>query len=142
MTQEQPQRPAAVGSALKLIYATLVLGFVRDFWEVARLSESIPLGRLIFVQAFVFAFILFFTWKIGKGRNWARLTFAIMFLAGLPLAVTPLWQSLMAAPVSGILGLVQVLMQLAAVVFLYQKASSEWFRQMKVMKRTVLPVQT
>ena len=43
-------------------------------------------------------------------------------------------QSLTHEPISGVLGLVQILMQVTVLVFLFQSGSSVWFKAMKKLK--------
>jgi Ni/Fe-hydrogenase subunit HybB-like protein len=64
---------------------------------------------------------------ISKRRNWARITFTVLFAIGLPLVLLGLPRSLSVAPFSAALSLVQFGMQVAALVLLYQRQSSDWF---------------
>jgi hypothetical protein len=47
--------------------------------------------------------------------------------------VLPLLKSLAASPFSGLLGIAQTVIQIVALIFLFQKRSSDWFREMKGM---------
>ena len=101
-----------------------------------ELSRQAEVMFPVFVPLFIMFFVLGITWlfifiMIGKGRNWARITFLVLFIIGIPFSVLPLMQSLAANPISGLLGIVQTIIQIVAIVFLFQKPSSEWFRKMK-----------
>ena len=100
---------------------------VRDAIGYAESS----VGFAMFITFVVLAIMWFFIYMIGKGRNWARITFLVLFIIGIPFAIMPLLQSLAANPISGFLGLAQTVIQIVALVFLFQKASTDWFRQMK-----------
>ena len=131
MNRAQSNRPGKVGQAVILLYATLAVGVVRMIVEGARLSAGSSVGFVMLNTVAVFAIIWFLIHKIGKGRNWARITFTVLFLIGVPFSVLPLVQSVAASPVSGMLGIAQAVIQAIALVLLFQKPSSHWFSEMK-----------
>ena len=130
--RHQESRPPRVSTAVTLLYLTLGMGIIRSFLEVPRLLQVAPpgfgLGFFLFVIIFTMAFLVFLTVMIGKGRNWARITYLVLTIVGLPLSVLPLYQSLTKTPISGIIGTAQLVLQTIALIFLFQRASSEWFR--------------
>jgi len=131
MNPSHPSRPAKVGQAVTLLYATLGIGFFRNILEVARRSQDTSAGFVMSVILFTLGVSWFFIYMIGKGKNWARITLLVLFVIGLPFALGPLLQSLTAAPVSGLLGIAQAGMQILALAFLFQKPSSDWFKEKK-----------
>jgi cytochrome bd-type quinol oxidase subunit 1 len=64
---------------------------------------------------------------ISKRRNWARITYTVLFAIGIPFTLFGLARSLSAAQLTGVVGLIQFGMQVAALVLLYQRQSSDWF---------------
>jgi hypothetical protein len=128
----QASCPEKVGTAVKLLYATLGIGVLRSIMEASRHAQKASLGFVIFVSVFVLGITCLFIYKIGRGRNWARITFLVLFIIGLPFSILPLLKSLAANPVSGLLGIAQIAIQLIALVFLFQKTSSYWFKEMKL----------
>jgi len=66
--------------------------------------------------------------KMDRGRNWARITFLVLFLLGTPLSIQPLIHSLSYSPVSGVLGLAQAALQVVSLVMLFGRAARPWFR--------------
>jgi len=132
-TTSGPERTIKVDTAVKLLYATLGIGIIRSIIEVPRHAAS-SVGFVLFIMFSVFGLMWFLIYMIGKGRNWARITFLIMFILGVPLSILPMIQSLTHDPVSGILGLVQAAMQIIAIVLLFQGASSAWFKVIKQSK--------
>ena len=130
-------RPDRVNTAIKLLYSSLGVGVVRSLLEApALIKQGASLGFVVFVSVFVLAFLSFFIHKIGKGRNWARITFLVMFILGIPISISPMIQSLMNNPVSGMLGLAQLVVQIIAIVFLFQKTASNWFKTIKKNKKS------
>ena len=134
MTQasvEQSSRPAIVSNAVKLLYATLGIGVLRSVLEFQMLIQQGSVILILFVWAVVYGVIWFLIHKIGSRRNWARYTCLILFIVGVPFAVLPLLQSLSATPVSGIIGILQSVGQVVAIVMLFQRTSNAWFRKPK-----------
>ena len=123
------ERPEAVRTAVTLLYATLGLGVVRSALEGARLAAETSAVAFGAIALFSLALTAFLTYMAGRRRNWARITLLVLFLIGVPLSVKPLAASLIAAPVSGLLGLAQVVLQVVALVLLFRPASSAWFRR-------------
>ncbi|MXW81585.1 MAG: hypothetical protein F4Z57_21880 [Gemmatimonadetes bacterium] len=99
--------------------------------ESSTQAEVAAPAFVMFIAFFVLGIMWFFILMIGKGRNWARITFLVLFIIGTPFSVLPLMQSLAANPISGLLGIVQIIIQIVAIVFLFQKPSSDWFREIK-----------
>lgn len=114
-----------------MLWISLGLGVVRSAWEVPAQAAQSSLGFVVFVMVFTLMFIGFFIWMIDKGKNWARITFLVLFILGVPLSIFPLLQSLAYAPISGLIGISQVFLQTIAVVFLFMKESSTWFKLQK-----------
>ncbi|HMO52540.1 MAG TPA: hypothetical protein PKE26_15065 [Kiritimatiellia bacterium] len=127
-------RPDKVGTAVTLLYITLGIGAVRSIMEASMNAQIASPGFVMFITLFVLGIMWLFIHMIGKGRNWARITFLVLFIIGIPFSILPLLNSLSANPISGLLGLGQTVLQLVALVFLFQRASSEWFRAMKSQK--------
>ena len=128
-TEEQSTRPAIVSNAVKLLYATLGIGVVRAVLEFPTLVQQTSVIFVLFIWAVVFGVIWFLIHKIGSRRNWARITFLVLFIVGVPFSVLPLLQSLSAAPVSGLIGILQMAGQVVALVMLFQGTSNAWFRK-------------
>jgi hypothetical protein len=128
-TDEQSIRPAIVSNAVKLLYATLGIGVVRAVLDFPTLVQQTSVIFVLFIWAVVFGVIWFLIHKIGSRRNWARITFLVLFIVGVPFSVLPLLQSLSAAPVSGLIGILQMVGQVVALVMLFQGTSNAWFRK-------------
>ena len=115
-------------NAVTILYVTLAIGIVRAVMEASANAEIAGVGVLMFSTLVVFAVMVFFIAMIGRGRNWARITFLVSFLLGLLPSILPLIRSFDISPISGVLGLAQVVLQIVAMVFLFQQESSAWFK--------------
>jgi len=127
-------QPSKVASAVKLLYVTLGIGIIRSIIESSRYAEASSVGFVLFITFGSFGIMWLLIYMTGKGRNWARITFLVLFLLGVPLSILPMIQSLTYDPISGVLGLAQVVMQIVAIVFLFQGESSAWFKTIKQSK--------
>jgi hypothetical protein len=72
------------------------------------------------------AFLIF---KISTGKNWARITYLVLFIIGMLPAVPVILGEFSRLPVVGALSLAQVGLQLFALVLLFTKPGSGWFRK-------------
>lgn len=141
----QLAQPQKVNTAVKLLYATLGLGIINSVLfppgldEVSSFDSALNDSLFIF---FTFGLTFGLTWlliyMIGKGKNWARITYLVFFIMGalLSIVIFPLYLLLLSyTPViDGSLFLVQTGMQLVALVFLFQGESSAWFKAIKQSK--------
>jgi hypothetical protein len=128
-------KPQKIKTAVLMLWVSLGLGLVRSAWEIPAQAEHSSVGFVVFVLAFTLLFTGFFIWMIDRGKNWARITFLVLFILGVPLSILPLLQSLAYAPISGLLGIAQVILQTIAVIFLFVKQSSTWFKIKKISKQ-------
>jgi len=133
---QKKSRPDKVSTAVTLLWITIAVGVIRSIMEFSNSLETATAsgfgpGFVIFITFFTLAFLAFFIFMIGNGKNWARITFLVLFIIGIPFSILPATQSLIANPISGILGISQTILQIIALVFLFQKPSSDWFKSMK-----------
>lgn len=130
MNNQADTRPKKVSSALMLIYITLAMGIIRFLLVASAKAEmsGSRIATLILIIFVVFGIMAWFVAMIGRRKNWARIAFLVLFLIGLFPFVLALIQSFSISTLSGILGLAQTVLQGFALVLLFQKESSDWFR--------------
>ena len=125
------EKPPVVTRAAQLLYASIAIGFVSSIvgiaYEISGSSIVFALAPLILFFG-LFAFLVF---KISKGRNWARITFLIIFLLGVPFAIPMYTQELKRNFLSGSLSIFIALLQSVAVFLLFRKNSNLWFKASK-----------
>ena len=69
-------------------------------------------------------------WLIARKRqNWARWTFLVLFVIGLPLSVPQLLATFQTSALSAVLGLVQLLLQVYAFFLIFTGNAKDWFRK-------------
>lgn len=125
-------RPKNVNTALFLFYASLAVGLVRSILEFPRIIQmagpTASPGTIIFIQATVLIFLGGLVYGIGERKNWARWTFTILFVIGLPLYISPLIQTLEADLLAGIFAILQGVAQAVAIVLLFIPPANGWFK--------------
>ena len=130
MNQDQLSRPDKIRQAVTLLYVNLGIGVLIFIMEVP-FSQRWQVASVYFIMFIVLCIFWFFIHMIGKGKNWARITYLVLFIIGMPFWVLELPQSLAANPIVGLLGIGETVIQVVALVILFQKPSSDWFREMK-----------
>jgi hypothetical protein len=130
-TVEQSGRPAIVGKAVKILYATLGLGVLQAVLEFRTVAQQIPLIYILFVWAVVFGAMGFLIHAIGSRQNWARILWLFLFILVLPFSALPLLHFLFVTPLYGLIGLLQLVGQAVALAMLFLPASNAWFRKAK-----------
>jgi hypothetical protein len=128
---EPLERPAQVKTAVTMLYCVLALGLTNGSMFFLRVIETTPLSVFILIALITAAVALILIYQIGKGSNWARITYLIVFLASLPFGAIPLYRLLSYNPVPGTIAVVQTLMQVIALTLLFRQPSSDWFKQVK-----------
>ena len=72
--------------------------------------------------------LVLIVWLIARQRkNWARWIFAVLFVLGVPFAFVQLPNVLSANPTAGALSLVQLVLQVAALVLIFLPDARPWF---------------
>lgn len=117
-------KPAEVKAAIRLLYVSLIVGVLNSLL-FAKVPVFILFGWLILGLIWVLIFM------ISRGKNWARITFLILFIAGIPIGILSLPQSFATNPLSGFIELGISVLDIIALVFLFRKSSSDWFKQTK-----------
>lgn len=116
---------------MMLLYAALSLAGLRSIMEAATNAELLGAVFLILMLVVILLVLGMMAWiiaMIGRGRNWARLTLLGLFLLGLATSLVPLIHSFPLRPIPCGLGLAQYILQLVALLCLFQKGASSWFR--------------
>jgi hypothetical protein len=124
-SEDVPLRPSQVSTAVILLCLSLVLGQVTS----VLLRPNLPHGpEALFVQVATFALLAWLTYKIWVGRNWARITFTVLFAVGLLFYVPILVRFFQFSSVAGSINLVQSLLQLVALYLLFTDPGRGWFK--------------
>lgn len=121
--------PPQVQRAVTLLWASWGLGLLSAFIDIAAIGQSEAAGAILLVVAIVFALIALLNRKIGKGLNWARITYIVLFVIGMPNYLRTFPQMYARSPLAGFLSLAQLVLQSYALYLLFTKPGSDWFQQ-------------
>jgi uncharacterized membrane protein len=79
----------------------------------------------------------FLGFKIGQGKNWARITLLVVFIIpmiGYPFLV---FGEFLMSPFIGIVSIAQMLILLYALILLFSREAQEWYKEQKVKTEPV-----
>jgi uncharacterized membrane protein len=130
--------PKSVWWFEKLMWLSLLLGVVvawldwdRIISEAQEAAGAMPIAVQtvsIFTIVITIAVMLGLVFLIARVRqNWARWVFAVLFVLGLPFVVLKLPADLSANPTAGALSVVQLVMQVTALVLIFVPSARPWF---------------
>jgi hypothetical protein len=129
-----PKRPWTVTTAVYVLYLGLGIWAV-EWWLKRGSIGSVKLAD--WITLLVFGLIYY---MIGRGRNWGRIAFLIIILVTLPVTILSVAVYTGRWVVPGPLGIdlvhpeiIQIGIQSGALVLLFLRPSSHWFKTMKTL---------
>lgn len=124
-------RPRQSTLALVCLYIALGASALRAvFMEQSILTQtSYPVANSLLSVLFL-VITLFLVYMIGKGRVCARTVYLIWFIISLPVFGMEIYH-LAGQTITGSLGILATLFNLSALILLFRKESSDWFRAVK-----------
>ena len=147
-------KPNSVNNAVKFLYCAMTMliisSIVHELLVPSAELEDLIDVVLFFIIVSIMCIVLFYTiYMIGKGRNWARLTWLTLFIIMHILYVWliedyvmflieiveefPFW----VGKFTLLLSIGVYMLFIVALVFLFQKPSSDWFRNKKEQLRKI-----
>ncbi|GEP46099.1 nuclear transport factor 2 family protein [Brevifollis gellanilyticus] len=135
---DRSERPRQVLFAVRLLYASLGVGFLKIGIEASALTKIHSADRLVFLTLVIFVIMALFFALIGMGKNWARILFLVSFLVGIPFWPGNMADAFRFSAFSGSLHVVQAGLQLWALILLFQSDSSAWFRRPSAWRAAAL----
>ena len=141
MDQVQSSRPKIVGIAVTMLYVTLGISYLIIFIQLLLTPTSLQRNNLLcnflFISGASLLILLIFLpiiYKIGKGRNWARNTFLLLFIFNILDTAVQWFQLPPQVSLTVFLIIVMRVIEFIALLLLFQKPSSDWFILMKGVK--------
>lgn len=129
-----PPKPPVVSTAIRLLWWSLALTIPNLWinWPKIRSTSHLEFGFLI-----LFVTIVFTIWlitMIDEGYHWARVTFLVLLVIGLPFGLINLIECFGNSLISGMLNLAQSVLHVAGVALLFSAGSRPWFRRSETPK--------
>jgi len=123
------ERPAEVTWALRLLWASVVLGGI-EVLQQRFLRVSLALVLLTSGTPYVIAGWLLY--KIGRGRHWARVTYLVLWLFGIA-SIFLFWRAYAANfdgkhSMTAVTEVAETLLDAVGIVLLFVPAANRWFR--------------
>jgi hypothetical protein len=119
------EKPRQVVWATSLIWITIAMGLL----NVVLLPSVEDATKTWIIVGITFAIIAALTVFISLGHNWARIVFLVLFVIGLLPSAVSLPQVFAQSLFMALLSLLQMLLQGAAMVFVFTRPGSLWFRR-------------
>ena len=130
MNIETIDRPTSIRIATAFLWIAIAIQFILSsvvgtaFLSLISLLVSLGIAGLS-------AYIVY---KIFMGKNWARITYAIVFVL-IPIlnngSVTKFIELVKAVPILGVGKIIIILLEIVAIVLLFTFSSNNWFRKQK-----------
>jgi succinate-acetate transporter protein len=120
--------PPQISRATGLLWLTLVVGVLMS---IINWRQNMANGRLVFdlvLLVLVFGLFALLIWKIGQGRNWARIVFLLLFGFGSVSSCVLAYGRFHRSPGTGIVSLVDSVVWLYVVWLLFVSPGKKWFR--------------
>ena len=127
--QSAVQKPQPVATAVNLLWASLAVGLVKVLMDFSHLDSQAPAAFTTFILIFTFALIGFLIFKISAGRNWARITFLVLFVLGMLPTLPIVLGEFSRSAVVGALSMAQIGLQAYALFLVFTNPGSAWFRK-------------
>ena len=132
---EQLKRPLKVTSAVIILYTWIGILIIRSAFKYLPEIEASSLDPTIFKIIIISVILSFITCMIGKGKNWARQVFLVLFIIsilGMVLFRSSHIDSFSHNPVLGVWELLERIMLFIGLVLLFQRDSSAWFNKINL----------
>jgi hypothetical protein len=125
-------KPVEIKRATDLLWVSLAIGLVKIPIDWAHLTSQASAAFNTFVIIFTLVLSAFFIWKIGQGRNWARIVLLVLFLLGMVPYIFIVRGEFARSLASGTISAVQLGLQTVAFFLIFTSPGTEWFRRRRV----------
>lgn len=120
-------RPREVSLAAKLFWISLAAGVVNLALQFDYLKSQASPGFIAGVGLVTIAVTALLIYFISTGRNWARISFLVLFLVGVIPGIPELLATLDRSLLSGLVSLGQWVLQIAALYLVFVGPGAKWF---------------
>ena len=119
--------PKNVFNGVILLCIALGLGILRAIIGIPLLEEPIAILIAAIIAVPLFLLAVFLIYKIYNGKNWARITFLVLFIIGIILNIDDMILWLFVVPILFVLYIIEIIVTIIALFFILQDKSSKWF---------------
>jgi len=122
-------KPPQVTWAVTLLWGSLAIGLLNGLVDSNPATKNASFAFLATVMGLTFAIMGLLIYKIGKGRNWARITWLVLLVLGIIPYAFGLMELFNRSVLVGCLSVTQLVMQMVAIQYIFTKPGSYWFRK-------------
>ena len=125
---DSTQIPLKTAYAVRLLWISLIFGIIRAIFEIINVEETIGVIIGVSIALPIIAIVALLIYMIGKGRNWARITFLVLFILGLFSGIPAIVISVITDPLFTVLRLGEIIPAGIGLILLFRSTSSNWFK--------------
>ncbi len=121
-------KPSSIIAAINILYASLFLCVIN--WAIGQWATDVhPVSMVMTVTVLLVTMgIIFGLIKmIGLGKKWARVVLLVLFVLDILSFLWMLGAIFQSSLLVGVMSVFQSLLQAVALIFLFSRASTEWF---------------
>ena len=127
-------QPIHIKRAVISIIFALVVSFIKLGIDYDYISAVAPIKFTIIGLVFTVLILMFLAYKIWTGRNWARIIFTVFFVIGIYPALLLLPLEADRNVVVLLASILQILLQIVAIIYMFLPLSNAWFKSIKQAK--------
>lgn len=137
------ERPRNVVIGVALLWIQLVLGIPGMVYQALNppveiteeLVRTITLVTMAVVMTGSVVLYAVLNWKCWQGRNWARIVHLVFLGLGLAAIYWALPKTFSMSTIRGVVYVVQMLLDIAAVMLLFSRPANAWFKALREARR-------
>jgi drug/metabolite transporter (DMT)-like permease len=123
-------KPKKVAYALWILITSILVGIISSI--IKNVSSDVQQDmaiQTIVIMVVTLMITILIIYKINERKKWAREVFLILFGLGVISYAFTFNQIFQASIFTGIVSILQTILQLSALILLYSKESNEWFNK-------------
>ena len=117
---ETTQKPRNIRTAVLLLWLAVLASFAR---EVSRSTDWV----VVLALSLFFVLLVFVVHSISLGRNWARVVYLLIVLAGMLVSVPDMVTTAPHSPIAASFSFAVLAAQLIAIYMVFTAPGSSWF---------------
>ncbi len=128
------KRPKNISTGVRLLWFSFLLGALSVIGDLIRAERDIlatygEIGLIIriAITITIIAIATLLIYMIGKRKNWARISYLILFIIAVIIGMKNLITGIFDNQITSFIYLVEIILSTVALVFLFQEKSSKWF---------------
>lgn len=130
------EKPATFKKAAMLVYASLAVGLVKaSMYEFLTSTKMLSDPNNLMIGLLTIGIIGFLGYQAGEAKNWARITFLVMFILGAFMMPSMVMNEFNTVPIIGMVTLIQSALQIYALYILFSGESKIWFKEQKQLAK-------